>query len=147
VIYSEGIGTVQFVPVVHGQELPSLEFTNVLYVPMLSSNLFSVLYLTMHRCFSISIVRDTLHFIRDSKILFQATVTPSNSALLVGETIPVQQLASLSSSSPLPLDLALWHRRLCWNTGVRAAEPAYYTHTKQNRTMYTFHVILYRHTF
>jgi hypothetical protein len=113
VIYSEGIGSVQFVPVVHGQELPSLEFTNVLYVPMLSSNLFSVLYLTMHRCFSISIVRDTLHFIRDSKILFQASVTPSNSALLVGETIPVQQLASLSSSSPLPLDLALWHRRLC----------------------------------
>jgi hypothetical protein len=29
------------------------------------------------------------------------------------ETIPVQQLASLSSTSPRTLDLALWHWRLC----------------------------------
>ena len=48
VLYSEGIGTVRFNPVVRGQEMASLEFTNVLYVPSLSSNLFSVLYLTMH---------------------------------------------------------------------------------------------------
>jgi len=113
VVYSEGIGTVQFNPVVHGQEMAKLEFTNVLYVPSLSSNLFSVLYLTMHRSFTILIEKDTLHFIQDSKILFQAQVSPANSAFLLGETIPVQQIASLSSSSPLPLDLSLWHRRLC----------------------------------
>ena len=113
VVYSEGIGTVQFSPVVHGQEMAKLEFTNVLYVPSLSSNLFSVLYLTMHRSFTILIERDTLHFIRDNKILFQAHVSPSNSAFLLGNTIPVQQIASLSTSSPLPLDLSLWHRRLC----------------------------------
>ena len=113
VVYSEGIGTVQFAPVVNGQEMAPLEFTNVLYVPSLSSNLFSVLYLTMHRSFTIFIERDTLHFVRDSKILIQAHVSPSNSAFLLGETIPVQQIASLSSSSPLPLDLSLWHRRLC----------------------------------
>ena len=46
-VYSEGIGTVQFTPVVNGQEVVPLEFTNVLYVPTLSSNLFSVLYLTI----------------------------------------------------------------------------------------------------
>ena len=113
VVYSEGIGTVQFNPVVHGQEMAKLEFTNVLYVPSLSSNLFSVLYLTIHRSFTILIEKDTLHFIWDSKILFQAQVSPANSAFLLGETIPVQQIASLSSSSPLPLDLSLWHRRLC----------------------------------
>ena len=45
VVYSEGIGTVQFSPVVNGQEMAKLEFTNVLYVPSLSSNLFSVLYI------------------------------------------------------------------------------------------------------
>ena len=39
VVYSEGVGTVQFSPVVHGQEMVKLEFTNVLYVPSLSSNL------------------------------------------------------------------------------------------------------------
>ena len=109
VVYSEGIGTVQFNPVVHGQKMAKLEFTNVLYVPSLSSNLFSVLYLTMHHTFTILIERDTLHFIWDSKIHFQAQVSPSNSAFLLGETIPVQQIASLSSTSPLPMDLSLWH--------------------------------------
>ena len=113
VVYSEGIGSVQFAPVVNGQEIAPLEFTNVLYIPTLSSNLLSVLYLTMHRYFTIVIEMDTLHFIQDSKILFQAHVSPSNSAFLIGETLPVQQLASLSSSAPLPLDLSLWHRRLC----------------------------------
>jgi hypothetical protein len=70
VVYSEGIGTVQFAPVVNGQEMAPLEFINVLYVPSLSSNLFSILYLTMHCSFTIFIERDTLHFVRDSKILF-----------------------------------------------------------------------------
>ena len=112
VIHSEGIGSVQFTAVVHGQEIP-LEFTNVLYVPTLSSNLLSVLYLTMHRSFTVFIEKDTLHFVRDTKIHFQAQVTASNSAFLLGDTIPVQQLASLSSSLPIHQDLALWHRRLC----------------------------------
>jgi len=103
VVYSEGIGTVQFSPVVHGQEMAKLEFTNVLYVPSLSSNLLSVLYLTIHCSFTVLIERDTLHFIWDSKIIFQACISPSNSAFLLGETIPVQQIASLSSSSPLHL--------------------------------------------
>jgi len=115
VVYSEGIGTVQFSPVVHGQEMAKLEFTNVLYVPSLSSNLLSVLYLTMHRSFTILIERDTLYFIWDSKILFQAQVSPSNSAFLLRETIPVQQIASLSSTSLLPLDLSFWHHRLCYH--------------------------------
>ena len=113
VVYSEGIGTVQFAPVVNGQEMVPLEFTNVLYVPSLSSNLFSVLYLIIHCSFTIFIERDILHFIRDSKILFQAHVLPSNSAFLLGETIPVQQIPSLLSSLPLPLDLSLWHHHLC----------------------------------
>ena len=112
-VYSEGIGTVQFTPVVNEQKVAPLEFTNVLYVPTLSSNLFSVLYLTMHHSFIILIERDTLHFIWDNKILFQAHVSPSNSAFLLGNTVPVQQIASLSTSSPLPLDLFLWHCCLC----------------------------------
>jgi hypothetical protein len=89
VVHSEEIGSVQFIPVVNGQKMAKLEFTNVLYVPSLSSNLFSVLYLTMHHSFTILIERDTLHFIRDNKILFQANVSPSNSAFLLGSTIPV----------------------------------------------------------
>jgi len=107
VVYSEGISTVQFSPVVHGQEMAKLEFTNVLYVPSLSSNLLSVLYLTMYHSFTILIERDTLYFIWNSKIIFQACLSPSNSTFLLGETIPGQQIVFLLSSSPLPLDLSL----------------------------------------
>ena len=62
-VYSEGVGSVRFNPVVNGLEMAPLEFTNVLYVPALCSNLFSVLYLTMHRHFTVSIESDTTHFI------------------------------------------------------------------------------------
>jgi hypothetical protein len=104
IIYSEGIRSVQFTAVVNGQESRLLEFSNMQYVPNLSSNLLSVLYLTMYHSFITLIEKNTLHFIRDCKIQFQAKVTASNSAFLLGETIPVQQLASLSST-PLSLDL------------------------------------------
>ena len=66
----------------------------------------------MHHLFTVLIEKDTLHFIQDSTIIFQAQVSPSNSAFLLGETIPVQQIASLSSSLPLSLDLSLWHHHL-----------------------------------
>ena len=42
IIYSEGIGSVKFNAVMHSQEMMPLEFSNVLYVPTLSSNLLSV---------------------------------------------------------------------------------------------------------
>jgi hypothetical protein len=42
-----------------------------------------------------------------------ASTTPSNLAFLLGSTILVQQIASLSSLLPLPLDLSLWHHCLC----------------------------------
>ena len=103
----------QFTAVVHGRSMVPLEFTNVLYVPTLSSNLLSVLFLTTHRSFTTLIERDTLHFIRDNKIQFQAQVTASNSAFLLDETIPVQQFASLSSTSPRTLDLALCVIAIC----------------------------------
>lgn len=113
VVYSEGIGSVRFNPVLNGQEMPPLEFTDVLYVPALCTNLFSVLFLTLNHNFIVSIDKDTLHFIRDNKIVFQAKTGPSKSAYLVGETIPVEEYASLSSATTLPLDWDLWHHRLC----------------------------------
>ena len=67
-IHSEVIGSMQLTVVVHGQSIILLEFTNVLYVPILSSNLLSVLYLTMHCSFTTLIEKDTLHFIRDNRI-------------------------------------------------------------------------------
>jgi len=90
-----------------------LELTNVLYVPSLSNNLFSVLYLTMHCHFTVFIKLDTLHIIRDSQTVFEAKISFSNAAYLVGETISVEELASLSSTATLPMDLTLLHCRLC----------------------------------
>ena len=107
-------GSVCFNPVINGQEMAPLEFTNVLYVPAWCSNLFSVLYLTLH-CISLCALSKTLcmHFIRDNKIDFQAKTGASNSAFLVGDTIPVEEVTSLSSASTLPLDWNLWHHCLC----------------------------------
>ena len=117
VIHSEGIGSVQFTAVVHGQEMIPLEFTNVLYVPTLSTNLLSVLYLTMHRSFTTLIEKNTLHFIRDNRIQFQAQVTASNSALpargnhsCAATRLPVIHFTShlgfsSMASSPLPPSL------------------------------------------
>ena len=73
VVFSEGVGSVRFNPVVNGQEMAPLEFTNVLYVPALCSNLFSVFYLTLHCHFTVCIEQDTTHLIRDNKIAFQAS--------------------------------------------------------------------------
>jgi GAG-pre-integrase domain len=113
VLYSEGVGSVHFNPVVNGQKMSPLEFTNVLYVPSLSSNLFSVLYLTTYRSVTVLIVRDTLNFLRDGHIVIQAQVNALNAAFLTGETLPVEHFASLSSSTTLPMDWDLWHQCLC----------------------------------
>ena len=46
IVYSAGIGSVHFEPVVNGKPQTSLSFSNVLHVPDLRSNLLSVLFLT-----------------------------------------------------------------------------------------------------
>ena len=121
VVYSEGIGSVRFIPEVNGCKMAPLEFTNVLYVPSLSTNLFSVLYLTMHRHFTVSIELGTLHFIRGGHTVFQVKISSSNAAYLVGDTIPVEEFALLSFTATLPSDLTLLHRRLCHHhlAGIR----------------------------
>src|SRR6266404_3639412 len=124
VVYSEGMGSVRFNPVINGQEMPPLEFSEVLYVPALSSNIFSLLYLTMHRHFTVFIEKDTMNFIKNGKTLFQAMTGASNAAFVVGDhscgriclTIiyhhsPIE-LGPLASS-PLPPP-PLWHQEaLC----------------------------------
>lgn len=46
VVYSVGIGSVVFVPVVNGRKTRTMQFSNVLHVPDLQNNLLAVLYLT-----------------------------------------------------------------------------------------------------
>ena len=56
-VYSEGVWSVRFNPVINGQKMLPLEFSNVLYDPALCSNLFSVLYLTLHLSFTVCMRR------------------------------------------------------------------------------------------
>ena len=49
IIYSEGIGSVYYRPLINGQQAGDIEFTRVLHVSALCNNLLSVLYLTKYR--------------------------------------------------------------------------------------------------
>jgi hypothetical protein len=112
-IYSEGVGSVLFKPVINGSPAQQFEFTNVLHVPALRTNLFSVLFLAMHRNFLINIKKDTLSFMFEGKVMFEAKVNSSTVAYLQGTTVPIPETANLSSATTLPLDLSLWHQHLC----------------------------------
>jgi hypothetical protein len=110
VIYSEGMGSVLFQPLINGQLVRNVEFTRVLHVPGLQSNLFSVLYLTRHKGFCVHIYSDTMKFEQDKTVWFNASINNHNVAYLNGSTIGLNESAHLVST--LPLDLSLWHKRL-----------------------------------
>ena len=103
VVYSEGVGSVVFAP--EGKR--ELEFSRVLHVPELGSNLFSVLYLARHRGFTIHIYSDRMDFDREGHTLFCAKIDASNTAFLAGEVVSALESAQLSASSTLPMDEAL----------------------------------------
>ena len=110
VVYSTGVGTVQFAPVVDGSQRRTLEFSRVLHVPALRNNLLSVLYLTRQKQFIVTIVHDRITFSQSGSLLFTASVNTHNTALLDGSTIPVSE--SVNFSSTCVMDISLWHRRL-----------------------------------
>lgn len=110
VIFSAGVGTLVFVPVVDGRSLRPVEFSRVLHVPDLGSNLLSVLHLTRHHQFHVHINATCMSFEQKGQTLFTAPIDASNTAYLAGTVIPPQSVL-VSASSTLPLDESLWHRR------------------------------------
>lgn len=111
IIYSAGVGSVRFQPVVNGKSARLLEFERVLHVPDLKNNLLSVLYLSVHKGYSVLIEKDHLSFRRAGALLFTATVNSNCAAFVDGHTVPPGQMANSAHTSTCPLDLALWHRR------------------------------------
>ena len=104
------------------QAAPFASFAPLLVMLRPNASLSSIsCILTLHCHFTVCIEQDTMYFIRDNKIAFQAKTGASNSAFLSGDTIPVGEFASLSSATTLPLDWDLWHRRLCHHhlAGIR----------------------------
>ena len=112
IVYSAGIGSVVFVPEVDGHILRPIEFTRVLHVPDLMSNLLSVLHLTRNHFFHVHIYSDRMDLALNGSILFCAPIDKSNTAYLSGAVSVPAQHALVTSTSTLPLDLSLWHRRL-----------------------------------
>ena len=115
VVYSEGVGTVLFRPIIDGKEGRDVEFTRVLHVPYLKTNLLSVLYLTKQKNFHVHIYKDNIQFSLNGSVLFTALVTDRIVGYLNGHTIDatsvVVERVNVSSTSTLPMNLDLWHRR------------------------------------
>ena len=109
IIYSSGIGTVCFQPLINGKPGKLLEFSRVLHVPELKSNLLSALYLTREKSYVVTLLAETILFKRHNTLLFTASVTPHYSAKLDGEVICCSALAAATTT--FPMDFALWHRR------------------------------------
>ena len=110
VIHSTGIGSVRFLPLLNGKPQRCLEFHDVLHVPDLRSNLLSVLHLSQHKDYTVSIRKNSMSFSRNNTVLFTASVS-NNCARLNGQIVAISEYARLVSTCPL--DSSLWHRRFC----------------------------------
>jgi hypothetical protein len=120
IVYSAGVGTVVFSPVVDGKTVRAVKFTRVLHVPDLRHNLLSVLYLTRNIGFTVHINSSHMSFERPTGTpLFVATISGSNAAFLDSSTVPLAEY--VSAVTTVPLDINLWHRRLAHHhlAGVR----------------------------
>ena len=95
-----------------GESARAVEFSRLLHVPDLGSNLFSVLYLTRCRGFNVHIYSDRMDFAHDRSMLFCATIDDFNTAYLDGIVLSPPESAQVSTTSTLALDETLWHRRL-----------------------------------
>lgn len=109
IVYSAGLGSVRFQPMVNGKKERLLEFERVLHVPELQSNLLSVLYLTCKKDYIVQIVKDCMSFCQNGVLRFTATVNDKNTAYLDG--YPIIEFAGAANASTCPLDVTLWHRR------------------------------------
>jgi hypothetical protein len=109
-IYSQGKGTVLFEPIIDGQVAQIVEFSDVLYVPDLRNNLFSVLHLSLHKRFTVTIEGDTMDFRRDDITFFEAKVNGSTTLPISrAPPSPYQKLPTSPLPPPFP-----W----TWNSGI-----------------------------
>ena len=108
-IYSVGIGSVVFQPLINGKPGRLLEFHRVLHIPELRNNLLSVLYLTQEKSYTVTIKKDKLQFRQNGTLLFTASVKPTFAAFLDGQVVPMTHFAGATSTCSM--DFTLWHRR------------------------------------
>jgi len=114
VIYSASVGNVVFEPIVNGKQVKAVEFSQVLHVSDLRSNLLSCLYLTHHKGITINIFSHSMVFRQGRKTLFTASINSSNSATLNGCTVAFEAAYAVSTLlADLSLALSLYSSQLC----------------------------------
>ena len=106
IIYSSGIGTVIFNPLISGVPARSISITSVLHVPALSKSLLSLTHWTMHSGIKVVMKKGYMNFYMKGSLICTATMH-GNLACLQGSTSSNSALNTTAS----PLDLVLWHRR------------------------------------
>ena len=115
VVFSEGMGSVWFEPVLDGLPGPAVRISNVLYVPALCSNLLSVLTLSVKHGIRVSIKNKEMVFTSGTgSTLFTATVGDNYAAMLNGRTLPnIPAPQAIYTAATAPLTRQLWHIRAC----------------------------------
>ena len=80
---------------------------------MLRNNLLSVLFLTKHRNFAVTISSLHMDITLNGTTLFSTPVSEQNTAHLSGTTLPapLSSTECAACASTLPLDKSLWHCR------------------------------------
>lgn len=112
IVYSAGVGSVRFQPVVNGKLGRLLEFERVLHVPDLRNNLLSVFYLSVNKGYFITIDGNRMNFHLkrlNNQVMFTASVNVHNTGYLDGHVVPVTHFAGAVSTCTV--DVALWHCR------------------------------------
>lgn len=109
IVYSAGVGSVYFVPIVSGLKRRAIELKRVLHVPDLRNNLLSVFHLTTREGYIVTVNKNRVFFRHEGALMFTATINEGNTGLLDGHVLPCSE--SASAASTCPMDLTLWHRR------------------------------------
>lgn len=108
IVWSAGLGSVEFQPKFGDKSGHHVVFHDVLHVPALGGNLLSLLHLSRAKGYHIVIEGAGIYFHYNNQLVFMASVTEQNVGFLNGHTVIPQ---SANSVSTCPLDLTLWHRR------------------------------------
>ena len=110
IVYSAGIGSVLFKPVVNGVHRGSVEIQSVLHVPSLSKSLLSLTQWSLKCGYKIVMVKGTIKFYLNNSLVCVAEMV-GNIACLQGSTVSHALPASAFNTTASPLDINLWHRR------------------------------------
>ena len=107
VIWATGRGQVLFNPVINKACLETVVLNDVLFVPALQNNLFSILHVVKHSKVRVVIEGETLEFSKGGKTILMATIH-GNTGLLDGTTLTTSENAYIAQR----IDKDLLHRRL-----------------------------------